>query len=192
MCCTSECPCVKLLFLPVSHFSLPYPPVCLLDVKGVISEALVALAADTLTGGVLGGLHSDGHHVGGRREVRVVSPWYLPLWHDVVDGCEGRKGRKEVRERMSYMQRPINPVNTGTYCDKDTTAWQRKNWMATVLSRLLAGVRDSFLPELAWLCHVLVPGLLTGFPRNNKTASSCYIFGPQSLQRVVSSQLILS
>lgn len=78
---------------------------------------------------------------------------------------------------------PINPANRGTYCDKDKQ--HGKNWTTTVLSRLLAAVRDSFHPKLAWLCHVAVPSLILGIPQSNKMqyilhpARSCYIFGRQ-------------
>lgn len=67
-----------------------------LEVKEEVSgKVSVGLAADTLIGWVLGGLNCDGHYVGGWWEVWVASPWHLPLWHDVVDGCDGEKGERE-------------------------------------------------------------------------------------------------
>lgn len=120
------CPCVEWLFLPVS----PIPPPVHLSVSVCVSgcffnnvevkeedsgKVSVVLAADALTGWVLGGLNCDGHYVGGWWEVWVASPWHLPLWHDVVDGCDGEKGERE----WVMCKMPINPANSGTYCDKD-------------------------------------------------------------------------
>lgn len=85
----------------------PCPSVCLclsswlflrqsLEVtEGVSGKVSVVLAADALTGWVLGGLNCDGHHVGGWWEVWVALPWNLSLWHDVVDFCDGEKGERE-------------------------------------------------------------------------------------------------
>lgn len=60
---------------------------------------------------------------------------------------------------------PINPANRGTYCDKDKQ--HGKDWTTTVLSRLLAAVKDSFYPKLASLCHVTAPSLILGIPQSN-------------------------
>lgn len=85
--------------LPVSA-PLPLPVSSgLLDVtEKVGAEVSVGLAAGALTGRGLGGLHADGNHIGGRGKVAVGPAGHLPLWHDVVDGCEEEEEVRRCRE----------------------------------------------------------------------------------------------
>lgn len=91
--------------LPVS---VPPPPPMssgLLDLKEKVgAEVSVVLAAGALTRRGLRGLYTDGNHVGGGGEVAVGPARHLPLWHDVVDGCEeeeGPQGSEEVQRNLS-------------------------------------------------------------------------------------------
>lgn len=93
-CLHFPCPSVCLSYLAVS-------PICL-EVKEeeeVSGKVSVRLAASALIGWVLGGLNGDGHYVGGWWEVWVAASWHLPLWHDVVDGCDEREREREWGER---------------------------------------------------------------------------------------------
>lgn len=93
-CLHFPCPSACLSYLAVS-------PICL-EVKEeeVSGKVSVRLAASALVGWVLGGLNGDGHYVGGWWEVWVAASWHLPLWHDVVDGCDGRERARGSKLRV--------------------------------------------------------------------------------------------
>lgn len=85
----NQCLCLKRLFRFISLFLLFLSLWLVVHISG--GMVLVGLAANALTGRVLGGLNCDWHYIGGWWEVWITLSWHLPLWHNVVDGCDREK-----------------------------------------------------------------------------------------------------